>query len=185
MLAGAALIPAAARQALDACARLGCSPSTARRVAGQVMEASGAGGMVGGQWLDLRGEGESLGPEALGDLHRRKTGALLAASLQVGATAAGASDPALEALDDYGRSIGLAFQIADDILDATATAEALGKNPSDTTLDKSTYVSLYGLEEARRQARAGVEAALDALSRAGLSSPPLEALARYVVERER
>lgn len=185
IVAGAMLIPLAALQALDACHRLGCPAATGRRVAGHLMEASGAGGMVGGQWLDLNGEGEALGPEALSDLHRRKTGALLAASLWVGATAAGAADEVLEALEEYGRSVGLAFQIADDILDATQTAAALGKNPSDTDLEKSTYVSLYGLEEAGRQAEARVEEALGALDRAGLTSPALVALARYVVERDR
>jgi farnesyl diphosphate synthase len=83
----------------------------------------------------------------------------------------------------YGRAIGLAFQIADDILDATSTAEALGKNPSDTDLGKSTYVSLHGLEEATRRARAQVEEACDALREAEIEAPALLALARFVVDR--
>ena len=139
--------------------------------------------MVGGQWMDLEGEGRALGAEALDGLHRRKTGALLEASLLVGAIAAGADSGTLASLRTYGQAIGLAFQIADDILDATQDADTLGKNPSDAVLGKSTYVALYGLEEAGRRAEAQVGKALGALSEAGLASPALEALARYVVER--
>ena len=185
MRAGAVLIPAAALQALTAARRLGAPEERAREVALRLLEAAGAGGMVGGQWLDLLGEGRSLGAEELDGLHRRKTGALLAASLVVGATAAGAAPALVQALEAYGRAIGLAFQIADDILDATASADVLGKNPSDVELDKSTYVTLYGLDEARARARVQVDAALTALASAGIDAPPLEALARYVVERGR
>jgi len=183
MRAGAVLIPAAAIHALEACDALGCSDEEARAATQALLEASGAGGMVGGQWIDLLGEGQAFGPEELDGLHRRKTGALLAASLVVGATAAGASPRVRDALERYGRAIGLAFQIADDILDATASAEALGKNPSDEELDKSTYVSLYGLDEARVRARGQIDEALTALTEAEIESPALEALARYVVER--
>ncbi|GMV07452.1 MAG: hypothetical protein AMXMBFR53_37270 [Gemmatimonadota bacterium] len=180
---GAALIPAAALQAWRAARGLGCGPDAARAVVGHLLEAAGAGGMVGGQWLDLEGEGQALGAEELDGLHRRKTGALLAASLLVGAAAAGAPARQQAALLRYGRAIGLAFQIADDILDATQSAETLGKNPSDAALEKSTYVALYGLEEARARARAQVAEALRALAEAGVDAPALEALARYVVER--
>ena len=183
MRAGAVLIPGAAIQALAACDSLGCSEEDGLAATRALLEASGAGGMVGGQWIDLLGEGQAFGPEELDGLHRRKTGALLAASLVVGATAAGARPRVLEALDRYGRAIGLAFQIADDILDATASAEALGKNPSDEQLDKSTYVSLYGLDEARARARGQIDEALAALAAGEIESPALEALARYVVER--
>ena len=185
MTAGAALIPAAARQALRAAMALGCDGARARGVATLVMEAAGAGGMVGGQWLDLLGEDARLEPEELDELHGMKTGALLAASLEVGSAAAGAGDDVREALGAYGRAVGLAFQVADDILDATATAEELGKNPSDADLGKSTYVALYGLEPARAEADALVEQALRALEEAEVASPPLEALARYVVDRGR
>ncbi|MBT8488486.1 MAG: polyprenyl synthetase family protein [Gemmatimonadetes bacterium] len=185
MTAAAALIPLAARQALDAGERLGLANVDARTVARCLMEAAGAGGMVGGQWLDLLGEGEAVGAEALGDLHRRKTGALLSAALVMGAMAAGADAERVQAMRTYGTAIGLAFQIADDILDATASADALGKNPSDTHLDKSTYVALYGLEGSRARGRAQVDLALGALAEAGITSEPLEALALYVVERDR
>ena len=185
MRAGAVLIPAAALQVLRAARALGCSEPRARMVATRLLEAAGAGGMVGGQWLDLLGEGRALGAVELGELHRRKTGALLAASLVVGATAAGADPDRIDALEAYGRAIGLAFQIADDILDATESAEALGKNPSDAALDKSTYVGLYGLDEARAHAREQSRAALAALESAGIDAPALRALAAYVVERGR
>jgi geranylgeranyl pyrophosphate synthase len=141
--------------------------------------------MVGGQWVDLEGEGMALGPEQLDDLHRRKTGALLAASLEMGALAAGSSADVVDAFRAYGRAIGLAFQIVDDVLDATQSAEQLGKNPSDVTHAKSTYVSLYGLQEARRRAAAEHDRAVAALVGAGVRAPMLAALARYVVERDR
>jgi len=181
--AGAALIPAAALQAWRSAETLGCAPALARQVVVRLLEAAGGGGMVGGQWVDLDGEGRSLGVEELDGLHRRKTGALLAASLLVGATAAGAPARTLASLEAYGRSIGLAFQIADDILDATQDAEILGKHPSDEALRKSTYVSVHGLDEARRLARAQVASALEALAASGVEIPALEALARYVVDR--
>ena len=180
---GAALIAAAALQCWDAALALGCPAGEARRVTAALLEAAGAGGMVGGQWVDLEGEGQALGAEALDGLHRRKTGALLEASLLVGAGAAGAGEEALGAVATYGQAIGLAFQIADDILDATQDAETLGKNPSDAALGKSTYVALHGLDEARRRAAAQVERAVHALSGAGLEAPVLVALAHYVVER--
>jgi geranylgeranyl pyrophosphate synthase len=184
MRAGAALIPAAALQSLRSCHELGCKPERARAVTAALLEAAGAGGMVGGQWADLLGEGRSLAAPDLDDLHRRKTGALLAASLAMGALAAGAATSVVDALGEYGRAVGLAFQIADDVLDATQEAETLGKNPSDAALGKSTYVSLHGLEAARALARAEVDRAVAALSRAGLEAPALVALAAYVIERE-
>ena len=185
MRAGAALIPAAALQALAACEALGCDREKSVAVTRTLLEASGAGGMVGGQWLDLLGEGKALGPEELDGLHRLKTGALLKAALAMGALAAGATPSVQACLREYGAAIGLAFQIVDDILDATQSVETLGKNPSDATLDKSTYVSLYGLYEARARADQQVSRALSALSAAGLEAPMLSALARYVVQREK
>lgn len=183
VLGGAALIPAAALQAWRAARALGCDAARGRAVVLRLLEAAGGGGMVGGQWLDLEGEGQALGLTDLDALHRRKTGALLAASLLVGATAAGAGEGTLSALERYGRAIGLAFQIADDILDATESAATLGKNPSDVTLGKSTYVALFGLDGARDRAAAQVDEALAALASSGLDAPALAALARYVVER--
>ena len=185
MRAGAALIPAAALQAWSASTALGHPVAHARRITALLLEAAGAGGMVGGQWADLLAEGRALESAELDALHRRKTGALLAASLVIGALAADAAEPVVEALREYGEAVGLAFQIADDILDATQAAETLGKNPSDAALGKSTYVALHGLEAAEARAKAEVARAVRALDRAGVSAPRLVALAEYVVARER
>ena len=183
--AAAALIPAAARQALQSARKLECGASGAAAVVQELLEAAGAGGMVGGQWLDLLGEGQTLSPKELDELHRRKTGALLTASLVMGALAAAAEKETVSALASYGHSIGLAFQITDDVLDATQSVELLGKNPSDVDLDKSTYVGLYGLDQAKEHARERIADALDALESIPIDAPVLSILARYVVERER
>ena len=185
VLAGAALIPLAALQAWHACRELGVPAPAAREVVTTLMRAAGAAGMVGGQALDLMGEGRALDAAELDALHRRKTGALLVAPLRMGALAAGAGDEAREALEAYGRAVGLAFQIADDILDATGSAEDLGKHPSDAALEKSTYVAVHGLDEARRRAEAEAARALSALDAAGLDAEPLRALAAWVVRRRR
>ncbi len=185
MRAGAALIPGAALQAWSASAALGHPPEHARRITLVLLQASGAGGMVGGQWADLLAEDLALSPEELDALHRRKTGALLAASLVMGALAAEAAEHVVQALREYGEAVGLAFQIADDILDATQVAETLGKNPSDAALGKSTYVALHGLAAAEARARAEVARAVRALERAGVSAPRLVALAEYIVARDR
>ena len=183
--AGAALIPAAALQALSSAEHLECGADAAGLLGRELMHAAGSGGMVGGQWLDLEGEGEALGPDDLNGLYGRKTGALLTASLVLGARAARASDDVVNALRRYGSAIGLAFQIADDVLDATQTAETLGKRPSDAELAKSTYVGHYGLEEAKRRAGAHVRDALEALRSGGLDAPALNAMALYIVERNK
>ena len=183
--AAAALIPAAARQALQSARKLECGASGAAAVVQELLEAAGAGGMVGGQWLDLLGEGQTLSPKELDELHRRKTGALLTASLVMGALAAAAEKETVSALASYGHSIGLAFQITDDVLDATQSAELLGKNPSDVDLDKSTYVGLYGLDQAKEHARERIADALGALESIDIDAPVLTVLARYVIERER
>jgi len=183
--AAAALIPAAARQALQSARKLECGASGAAAVVQELLEAAGAGGMVGGQWLDLLGEGQTLSPKELDELHRRKTGALLTASLVMGALAAAAEKETVSALASYGHSIGLAFQITDDVLDATQSVELLGKNPSDVDLNKSTYVGLYGLDQAKEHARERIADALDALESIPIDAPVLSILARYVVERER
>ena len=183
--AGLALIPAASLQALRAARALGCDEDTTRAVVRELNRAAGGGGMVGGQYLDLLAEGRALESAELDDLHRMKTGALLTASLVIGALAAGAPEPTLAGLRGYGRAVGLAFQVTDDILDETSSAADLGKNPSDGLLDKSTYVSLHGVEEALRRARTLADEALEALRAAAIEAPELAALARYVVERKR
>jgi geranylgeranyl pyrophosphate synthase len=184
-VAGALLIPAAALHAYESARIMGLPEEEGRLLVEELSRASGGGGMVGGQFLDLLGEDQEVSAEELDDLHRRKTGALLRASLRMGGIAAGATPEELTALDRYGEAIGLAFQIADDLLDATSSAQELGKNPSDADLGKSTYVSLFGIEEAGRKAREQVTVAVTALADGGLASRELDALARYIVERDR
>jgi geranylgeranyl pyrophosphate synthase len=188
VLAGAAMIPLAALQAFEACGALGLEEGRAKAVTLELCRAAGGGGMVGGQALDLVAEGSRLEAGALDRLHGLKTGALLTGALRMGALAAGAPARVFEAMDTYGRAVGLAFQIADDVLDATASAETLGKNPSDTSLAKSTYVSLHGVGEARRRAEALADRAREALDAAGLGAGvsaalSLHALAGYAVTR--
>jgi geranylgeranyl pyrophosphate synthase len=180
----AALMPLAGLVVLDAARRLGLPADTGRELLCTLAQAAGGGGMVGGQALDLMGEGRTLTREELDALHRGKTGALLTASLRMGALAAQAPAHVTQALEAYGRGIGLAFQIADDILDATADAEVLGKEPSDAHRGKSTYVVLLGVQGARQEAEGLVGEAVGALRGAGLHSPPLEALAHYMVDRK-
>ena len=188
ILAGAAMIPLAAMQALESCAALGLDAARAADIVRELTHAAGAGGMVGGQVLDLRAEGSILDAPHLDGLHRLKTGALLRGALRMGGLAARARPEELGALDVFGQAVGLAFQITDDVLDATATAEALGKNPSDAALRKSTYVSVHGLDEARRRADGEVARARTALIGAGLGperpeAAPLHALAGFAASR--
>ena len=184
-VAGALLIPLAAHQAWVASNALGLNEEMGRALVAELSQAAGGGGMVGGQVLDLLGEEQTLSAPELDQLHRKKTGALLRAALRMGALAARADKKALRALDAYGKGVGLAFQVADDVLDATSDAEALGKNPSDEELGKSTYVTLFGVEEANRRSHQLVEDAIGALRAGGIEAPELEALARYIVERKR
>lgn len=183
--AGAALIPWAAAWALEAALRLGRNADDARHVVVALLEAAGAGGMIGGQSLDLLAEGRSLSEEELARVHGLKTGALLAAALEMGAMAAGASAETRAAIGDFGRDLGLAFQVMDDVLDATGSAEVLGKLPSDADFEKSTYVLLLGVEGARTWAGSLVDRGLAALDAAGLAAPRLRRLASFVIERSR
>jgi len=186
VLAGAALLPGAAALADEEGAGLGLSPEERGRLVSELCAAAGAGGMVGGQLLDLQGEGAELDASALERIHRAKTGALLAASLRVGALAARGGPAQLRGLSGYGEALGLAFQIVDDVLDVIAPSDALGKTAGkDATSRKSTYPALFGVDGARSLARERVEEALDALDGAGIDSAELAALAAYVVERER
>lgn len=183
--AGVAMVPLAAIAAFRAGSRLGLSTDACAAIAAALMRASGAGGMIGGQLLDLDGEGRPLSVADLERTHRGKTGALIEASVALGGTAASASPTVVRALADFGAAIGLAFQIADDVLDVTATTDRLGKTAGrDLDLRKSTYPALLGVEEARARADRLVHEGVAALERAGLLTTELGALARFVVERE-
>ena len=186
MLAGAALIPAAVQVLDRAAASLRLDAATRRALVSTLCRAGGAEGMVGGQLLDLEGEGKTLDRAALERIHRSKTGALLAAALRVGALAAGADERALAALSVYGEELGLAFQIVDDVLDVTGDSALLGKTAGkDVSAAKNTYPALYGLDGARALAAECLARALAALRDGGIDAAELEPLARYVVERNR
>ena len=183
-VAGLAMVPLAARAALDAAAALGLPQDVCGAIVRELMRASGAGGMVGGQLLDLEGEGLALSLAELERIHRAKTGSLIAASVHVGALAALAGDAEARALDAYGEAVGLAFQIADDVLDATSSSDQLGKTAGrDAVLGKSTYPAVLGVEGAVARATAFAEQACQSLERVGLLTPLLEHLARYAVAR--
>ncbi len=147
--------------------------------------ASGVDGMAGGQAIDLASVGRPLDEQSLQDMHRRKTGALLQASVMMGAACGTLSATAHEALADYGAAIGLAFQVVDDILDVTQDSEMLGKTAGkDADCNKPTYVSLLGLDGARQRAADLHTRALNALQRSGLADTDLlRQLADRVVDR--
>ena len=183
--AGVAMVPMAAAAAMDAARQLELDDVSCGAVVGELMRASGAGGMIAGQLLDLEGEGRPLELEELERIHRAKTGALIRASVVLGGIAARARAEQLAALAVFGDAIGLAFQIADDVLDVTGTTDRLGKTAGrDLDLRKSTYPALLGVEGANRRADALVGEGCAALRGAGLLSTELDALARFVVERE-
>ena len=182
--AGLAMVPLAARCAAASARALGLSEPAVGAIVSELMRASGAGGMIGGQLLDLEGEGRPLELSELEQIHRAKTGALITAAATLGGRAAGTSPERLDALQRYGAAVGLAFQIADDILDLTATTDQLGKTAGrDLALQKSTYPALLGIDGARRRAAALVDEACDALEAVGLLTPALAQIARFTVER--
>jgi farnesyl diphosphate synthase len=160
------------------------------RLSRLLARASGQSGMAGGQAIDLASVGTALDETTLRDMHHRKTGALLRASVQMGAAcgALAESSPAWLALSQYGEAMGLAFQIVDDVLDATQPSDTLGKTAGkDADANKPTYVSLLGLDGARAEAQALLQQALGALQTSGLEPlqlASLVALAERIVHRE-
>lgn len=174
-------------------------PIVAARCVRELARAAGTAGMVGGQQGDLEAErsagenGSDARPvdraaalENLSSIHARKTGALLRVSLRLGGLVAGADDATLAALTDYGTKIGLAFQIADDLLDVTGDAAKLGKDTGkDDALGKLTYPGLLGVEESRRRANELTRAAKESLRPLGPAGCRLAQLADYIVERDR
>jgi len=181
---GFLLVPVAARVLVSAANRLTLSASSLGRMAEELFQAGGIEGMVGGQWLDLEAEGRTLTLAQLMEVHRGKTGALIRASCTLGGIAGGVPAQRVAALTAFGEDVGLAFQIADDVLDCTATSEELGKTAGrDAVLAKSTYVRLLGVDGARREAATLAQRAVEHLDRAGLPSAALGALAGYIVRR--
>lgn len=156
------------------------------RVIGELAEATGVRGMVGGQVGDIISTGKAVDKDTLEYIHRCKTGKLITAAVRVGAILSGASALELESLTSYSEHLGLAFQITDDILDIVGKAEELGKEPgSDRYKDKTTYPKLFGLEESKRVALNHLEAAKEALGRLNKDAAPLRDLADFVGQRQR
>ncbi|HEY5023296.1 MAG TPA: polyprenyl synthetase family protein, partial [Gemmatimonadaceae bacterium] len=184
ILAGVAMISLAALVVRDATRGLRLPSEVGVKLLQILLEAGGVSGMIGGQARDLAGEGRSLSLEEREEIHRAKTGALIVASLVMGAFAAGASAAEVAALERYGRAIGLAFQIMDDVLDVTSTTTALGKTTGrDATLRKSTYPALVGVEGARARARALIDDGLHALDEQKLLTQELSQVANFMVTR--
>ena len=165
----------------------GVAPALQARLTALLARSAGHAGMAGGQAIDLASIGQGLSESQLRDMHSRKTGALLQASVLMGAACGKTSQLTWDALSAYGAAIGLAFQVVDDILDVTQSAETLGKTAGkDQNNNKPTYVSVLGLEAARRHALGLRQQAHAALDRSGLGGAAalLSALADKVVERE-
>lgn len=186
LLAGAALIPLAFRVAADALLEMKLPADARLRVHRLLADAAGAGGMVGGQLLDLLGEAHITSAQQLERIHVAKTGALIVAACLAGALAAEAQPAQEAAVAAYARHLGLAFQITDDVLDETGSTAELGKTAGkDRDVAKATYPALLGLEGARERARREADAAMQALSGAGLRDVLLDELAAFAIERKR
>ncbi len=183
LLAGDALLNRAFEVMLSPTAAAGME-AAALRAAYELADRAGIHGMIGGQVLDLASEGKTIDLETLQALQEGKTAALLIAACRMGAILGGGSEEQIEAAGRFGHYLGVCFQIVDDILDVTATAEELGKPVgSDTENEKSTYVSLLGLEEARRRAAAYTERAKEALTAFSEQRTDLCALAEALLVR--
>lgn len=182
--AGYEMVALAARVLAHGLEALALSDERSREIALELFRAAGAGGMIGGQALDLEAEAKAVPIDALAEVHRRKTGALIAASCVIGGLSADSSPSHIGGLRAYGEAIGLAFQIADDVLDATATSDQLGKTAGkDAAHAKATFVTLLGVGTARAEAERLAAKAVDHLRDAGLVSPILVELAHYIVTR--
>jgi geranylgeranyl diphosphate synthase type II len=183
ILAGDALLTLAFRLIADNASRMNDSRLIARVVA-DVADAAGTDGMVGGQVVDIESEGKDVTAETLEYIHRHKTAALIRVSLTAGATLAGARPELLAAIRAAGESLGLAFQIVDDILDVEGNLAELGKSAgSDERKKKATYPAFHGLEASKEKARALIVETKRLLEPLGPAAVPLRALADFVLER--
>lgn len=184
IIAGVAMIPVAALVVRDAARAMRLPPDVGARLLQTLLEAGGASGMIGGQSRDLEGEGLSLSLTQREEIHRAKTGALIVASLVMGALAGGASPLQVTAVERYGRAVGLAFQIMDDVLDVTSTSKELGKTAGrDVALGKSSFPALLGVEGAQARARDLVHDGLHALAEQKLLTQELSQVANFMLTR--
>jgi len=184
ILAGDALLT----QAFETLANGDWPAASVRQVIALLARASGEAGMVGGQATDVawsHAHVESVNGDDLLQMHALKTGALLRASAEIGAVVGGGNEAQIESLRNYGAHLGRAFQIADDLLDATGDPNQTGKASSDSANGKITATAIWGLGKAQQMARDSVEAALQALQIFGTEADALRQLAHFVVEREK
>jgi geranylgeranyl diphosphate synthase type II len=174
-------------QAYEVLSRLRCPAEARVRIIEEIAHGTGTiEGMIGGQVVDLEAEHTRPDPDTLEYIHRSKTAALIGASVVSGGLYAGAGDEAIGKLRSFGQSIGLAFQIVDDVLDVTQTSEQLGKTAGkDTAAEKATYPALFGVDESLKKGRALVDSALAALDSFGTRADVLKHLARFLVERKK
>ena len=185
ILAGDALLT----MAFDLCSRpdlmKGSDPVRQVRLIQELAYGSGNVGMVGGQVFDIQAENKDIDLPTLQNIHKHKTGMLMRAAVRMGAIAAGATDRQLDDMTGYAEDIGLAFQIADDVLNVTGTREELGKNPNtDAERGKKTYPTFYGVDGAKKLADDCVARAINRLSSFGPSADPLREIARYITSRK-
>ena len=161
------------------------SPERLLRIINEISKAAGFFGMIGGQVVDLKSEGRDVTMETLYRIHTLKTEALITVSVRAGAIIAGADENELRKLSEYGGKIGLAFQIADDILDIEGDQEILGKDTgSDRKKKKVTFPALIGIESSREKATSLIEEAITALGSFDERAEPLRMIARFIVERK-
>ena len=185
ILAGDALLTEAFKLASDPRFAGGCEPSGLLAVIHEIASCAGSYGMVGGQVIDMESEGRpDIDLATVQYIHTHKTGALIKASVVAGALLGGAAGQKLAAITRYGEAAGLAFQIADDILDIEGTTEEIGKDAgSDQARGKATYPAVMGLAAAKEEARSMMDEALRALELFGAEADPLREIARYIVQR--
>jgi geranylgeranyl diphosphate synthase type II len=185
ILAGDALLTMAFDLISRADLMKGCDPARQVRIIQELAYGSGNMGMVGGQVFDIQAEHKDIDLATLQNIHKHKTGMLIRAAVRMGGIAAGATDRQLDDLTGYAEDVGLAFQIADDVLNVTGTREELGKNPNtDAERGKKTYPTFYGVEGARKLADDCVARAIGRLSAFGSSADPLREIAQYITSRK-
>jgi geranylgeranyl diphosphate synthase type II len=174
-------------QAYEVLAGLNCSAEARVAIIREIAHRTGTiDGMIGGQVVDLEAEHTKAGAETLEYIHRSKTAALITASVVSGGLYAGATANQVAKLRTFGQSVGLAFQIVDDVLDVTQTSEQLGKTAGkDTAAEKTTYPALFGIDESLRKADALVDSACAELNEFGDRASTLKDLARFLVERKK
>ncbi len=164
----------------------GAAPAAVLGAVSELAKAAGSTGMIGGQMIDIESEGKEVSFPVLEYIHIHKTGELIRASVRSGAILGGADDAGLESLTRYSEAIGLAFQIADDILDVEGSSEEMGKpTGGDQKKGKATYPAIIGLDASRQRAAELVEMAIGALSGFDVKADPLREIARYITARKK